>query len=84
MKLEFEVDQAKIIEIVEHLIAEGIYKKYGQEEREAKYGVRSGVDKAIKEYIYKNKDAIIERVVDRATTEIVKKGLPKLLESLGK
>jgi|GEM_PF-3341628 len=34
---------------------------------------QSGADKAIKEYIYKNKDAIIEKIVDRATTEIIKK-----------
>jgi len=34
--------------------------------------------------IYKEKEKIINRVVERATIEIVKKGLPKLLESLGK
>jgi hypothetical protein len=51
--------------------------------RDAQFGVKSGVDKAVKEYIYKNKDKIIERVVERASVEIVKKGLPKLLERLG-
>ena len=30
--------------------------------------------------MYSKKDTIIDRVVDRATVEIVKKGLPKLLE----
>lgn len=48
------------------------------------YGVRDGVDKAVKNYIYSEKDRIIERVVERATREIVKKGLPKLLEGIGK
>ena len=35
---------------------------------------------AVRELIYSQKDTIIEMVVDRATREIVKKGLPKLLE----
>jgi len=32
--------------------------------------------------MYSKKDAIVDRVVDRATVEIVKKGLPKLLEKV--
>ena len=35
---------------------------------------------AVKELVYSQKDEIIEKVVDRATKEIVRKGLPKLLE----
>ena len=35
---------------------------------------------AVKDLVYSHKDEIIEKVVDRATKEIVKKGLPKLLE----
>lgn len=35
---------------------------------------------AVKELVYSHKDEIIEKVVDRATKEIVRKGLPKLLE----
>ncbi len=31
----------------------------------AKYGIREGVDKAIKQYIYSKKDTIIDRVVER-------------------
>lgn len=37
---------------------------------------------AVKDLIYSRKDEIIEKVIDRATTEIVKKGLPKLLERM--
>jgi hypothetical protein len=33
-----------------------------------------------KEVVYSHKEEIIERVVERATKEIVKKGIPKLLE----
>ncbi len=35
---------------------------------------------AVKDLVYSHKDEIIEKVVDRATREIVRKGLPKLLE----
>ena len=38
---------------------------------------------AVKELVYSHKDEIIEKVIDRAAKEIVKKGLPKLLEKVG-
>lgn len=36
-----------------------------------------------KEIVYSRKDEIIEKVVDRAAREIVKKGLPRLIDKLG-
>ena len=80
MKLEIEIDEAYIAELVSQEIARRIVETHGYENREARIGIRNGVDKAIKQYIYSKKDTIIDRVVDRATVEIVKKGLPKLLE----
>ena len=80
MKLEIEIDEGYIAELVSQEIARRIVEKHGYEAREAKMGIRDGVDKAIRQYIYSKKDAIVDRVVDRATVEIVKKGLPKLLE----
>ena len=80
MKLEIEIDEAYIAELVSQEIARRILETHAYENSEAKYGIREGVSKAIKQYIYSNKDTIIDRVVDRATVEIVKKGLPKLLE----
>ena len=41
------------------------------------------ISAAVKDLIYSRKDEIIEIVVDRATREIVKKGLPKLLDKFG-
>lgn len=41
------------------------------------------VASAVKELIYNKKDEIIEMVVERATREIVKKGLPKLIDRFG-
>ena len=41
------------------------------------------ISAAVKDLIYSRKDEIIEMVVDRAIREIVKKGLPKLLDRFG-
>ena len=82
MKIEIEIDEKYIAELVSQEIARKIVAEHGYESREAKYGIREGVDKAIKQYIYSKKDDVIERVVERASVEIVKKGLPKLLEKL--
>ena len=83
MNLEIKIEDERITELVELAIVDSVMKNHSYLLRDAQFGVKSGVDKAIKEYIYKNKGWIIDRVVERATTEIVKKGLPKLLERLG-
>lgn len=80
MKIEIEIDENYISELVSQEIAKRIVAERGYENREARFGIREGVDKAIKQYIYKEKDKVIERVVERASVEIVKKGLPKLIE----
>jgi len=38
------------------------------------------ISSAVKDLIYSRKEQIIEMVVERSTREIVKKGLPKLLD----
>lgn len=83
MQIKIEIDENYITELVSQEIAKRIVAERGYESREAKIGIRDGVDKAIKQYIYSKKDAVIERVVERASVEIVKKGLPKLLARLG-
>ena len=80
MKLEIEIDENYIVELVSKEIARRIIETHGYENHEARVGIREGVDKAIKQYIYSKKDVIIDRVVERAAVEIVKKGLPKLIE----
>ena len=84
MKLEINISNERIVELVEQTIVDNIVDGRHWENTEARHGVRSGMDKAVKEYIYANKDNIIERVVERASIEIVKKGLPKLIENLGR
>lgn len=84
MKMEIEISEENISGLIEEMIARQFIEGRGGEYREARYGVRDGIDKAVKNYIYSEKENIIERVVERATREIVKKGLPKLLEGIGK
>jgi len=84
MEIKININEDYIKELVEKEIVNQIVSERTWENREAKIGIRDGLDKAIKQYIYKEKEKIINRVVERATIEIVKKGLPKLLESLGK
>ena len=84
MEITIKIDEKHIAELVSQEIAMRIVAEHGYENREARIGIREGVDKAIKQYIYSKKEVIIDRVVERASVEIVRKGLPKLLESLGK
>lgn len=84
MQIKIEIDENHIAELVSQEIASRIVAERGYEGREAKYGIRDGVDKAIKQYIYSKKDEVIERVVNRASIEIIKKGLPKLIETISK
>jgi len=82
MQIKIEIDENYIAELVSQEIAKRIVSEHGYENREARIGIREGVDKAIKQYIYSKKDTVIDRVVERASVEIVKKGIPKLLESI--
>ena len=82
MQLTIEIDEDNIAELIEKELTRRILADRDYIGRESKYGVRQGVDKAVKQYIYKEKDAIIERVVERASREMVKKGLPKFLEKM--
>lgn len=82
MKIEIEIDEKHIAELAAQEVAKRIVSEYGYESQEAKFGIRDGVNKAIKEYIYSKKDEVIGRVIDKAAVEIVKKGLPKLIERL--
>lgn len=84
MKLEIEISEENIARLVEEMIAKEFLLQKGSTFRKAQSGIRDGMDKAVKNYIYSEKDAIIERVIDRATREVVKKGLPKFLEDMGK
>lgn len=80
MKIEITIDESRISQLVEETIAEQLFNEYNSTVRDGKLGVRYGTEKAVKEYIYSRKEEIIEKCINRATTELVRKGLPKLIE----
>lgn len=84
MELKINIDEKELNETVIRLLAKEIVAEYGHTSHQAKAGIRDACDYAVREYIYKQKDKVIEKVVSRATREIVKKGLPKLLENIEK
>ena len=75
---QIEIDDNAIVEqvntILNTIINREMNFKYSESDKE--------ISRAVKELVYSRKDEIIERVVDRAAKEIVKKGLPKLLDRL--
>jgi hypothetical protein len=82
MKIEINLDDKELKDLMsEHLIRQVLAQvRSNPESRDAYFGMRQGVEKAVKQYLYASKEAIIERVVERASNEMVKKGLSKLLE----
>ena len=82
-EITITVNDAEIVDMVTKMIARDIAAQYTAESRDTKFGIRKGVESAVKEYIYANKDAIIEKCVARASAELVRKGLPKLIERMG-
>ena len=76
---QIEVDDRAIINEINAIIGT-VFSR----EIKSKYSDTADViSLAVKEIVYARKDEIIEQVVDRATKEIVRKGLPKLLERYG-
>ena len=78
MKIEIEIDDQELQKEMTNIIAKKLFADFSYEGNLMK---RAIVD-AIKQSIYTNKEEIINRVIDRASIEIVRKGLPKLLEKL--
>ena len=73
---QISIDDDAVVEqinrIINTIFREQISSKYSDTGRE--------ITAALKDIVYSHKDEIIEKVVDRAVKEIVRKGLPKLLE----
>ena len=82
-EITITVNDAEIVDMVTKMIARDIAAQYTAESRDTKYGIRKGVESAVKQYTYASKDEIIDRCVARASAELVRKGLPKLIERMG-
>ena len=80
MEVKVDIDDNELREVVTNMIAKQLTASWSTERQVLKRTVAD----AVKEVVYSEKEFIINMVVERATREIVKKGLPKLLENLGK
>jgi hypothetical protein len=78
-KFVIEIDEnalnEQITRILNTILNDSLRSRYS--------GAGCEISAAVKELVYSRKDEIIDKVVDRATAEIVRKGLPKLLQKLG-
>lgn len=77
-QLLIEVDEnaikEQIVGILNTVLKQELRSRYSDTGRE--------ISAAVKELIYSQKDKIIEMVVDRASAEIVRKGLPRLMDKM--
>ena len=75
-----------LIEVDENAIKEqiaGILNTVLKQELRSRYSdTGREISAAVKELVYSQKDRIIEMVVDRASAEIVRKGLPRLMDKM--
>ena len=75
-----------LIEVDENAIKEqisGILNTVLKQELRSRYSdTGHEISAAVKDLIYSQKDQIIEMVVDRAAAEIVRKGLPRLMDKM--
>lgn len=76
-----EIDETSVIKQVQYIIDEIV-----REEIRHKYGRKGSTADAmtvfVKEMVYAHKDEIIEKIVDRASREMVRKGMAKLIQRL--
>ena len=77
MEVKVDIDDNELREVVTSMIAKQLTASWSTERQVLKRTVAD----AVKEVVYSEKEFIINMVVERATREIVKKGLPKLLET---
>lgn len=77
-KYTIEINDDVITEKVGNILNDVLNRQLNYKYTDTDYVIRD----AVKELVYSHKDEIINRVVDRAVKEIVKKGLPKLMERM--
>ena len=78
MTYSIEIDATKVEEQISLLL-----NKVLEVELRRRYSATNEeISKGIKDLIYANKDEIIEKVVDRAAAEIVRKGMPRLMKKM--
>ena len=78
-RYSIEVDEDKIRGIIVQILNDCLSDELNCKRSESS----NEISTAVKEIVYSRKDEIIDKVVSRATAEIVKKGIPKLMERFG-
>lgn len=78
MTYNIEIDATKVEEQISLLL-----NKVLEVELRHRYSATNDeISKGIKDLVYAHKDEIIEKVVDRAAAEIVRKGMPRLMKKM--
>lgn len=71
LKIDDEIIGGWIEDIINTAVEHELKRKYSE--------TGDVISQAVKELVYSREDEIIDMVVERATREIVRKGLPKLI-----
>lgn len=79
IKIEIEIPDEEINKAIIEILSKKILSQHTLENRTMnKYGIAD----AVKEIVYTQKEELIERCVERASTELVKKAFPQLMDKL--
>ncbi len=78
MQVKIDIDDKELREEVTQIIARKLTQTWSSERNVLKQTIAD----AVKEVVYSEKEFIIEMVISRATAEITKKAMPKLLSKL--
>lgn len=76
MKVTIEIDEDELQKAIIDMIAKECARTYFKRDE------YKGIEKAVKEVVYSQKEELLSRCVDKASTELTRKALPKLLEKL--
>jgi hypothetical protein len=78
MQVNIEINDKELREEVTSIIARKLTNGWSTERNVMKRTIAD----AVKEVVYSEKEFIIDMVINRATTEIVKKSMPKLIDKM--
>jgi len=80
MQIKVEIDDKELQEEITNIIARKLTASWSVEKNLMKRTIADSV----KEVVYSQKEEIINMVVSRASAEIVRKGMPKLIDKMVK
>jgi len=80
MQIKVKIDDKELQEEITSMIARKLTTSWSTERNLLKHTIADSV----KEVVYSQKEEIINMVVNRASAEIVRKGMPKLVNKMMK